>query len=265
MARRNGVFWAFVLIIGGVLLLLNNLNIVQISWAVIWPLFLVALGLWFLWGALIAPRRTLEVEEATIPLAGASQASVKIEHGAGTLNLTGGAPPDCLLIGRFGGGLDQRRAQTGGALDVKLRPATPAWFFGPWNWSGALDWELQLNSATPLRLKIEAGASRSNLDLTDLQVTELKLSTGASDTRVVLPAHAGLTAAKVEAGAAAVTIAVPGGVAASIRAKGGLAAIEIDETRFPRFGDEYRSPDYETAANKVDLRIEAGVGSVKVL
>lgn len=262
--KHNSIFWAFVLIIGGALLLLNNLNIIQVGWNVIWPLFLVALGLWFLWGAFAAPRRTAEPETVSIPLHGARQAEVKIEHGAGTLNLTGGAPAGSLVLGQFGGGLDYRTGQEGDAQTVKLRPATSAWFLGPWHWGAALDWDMQLNSTIPMRLQVEAGASRTNLDLADLQITELKLSTGASATQVVLPAHAGLTKAKIEAGAAAVAIAIPGGVAARIRAKGGLAAIQVDETRFPRVGDEYRSPDYDSATNKIEMRVETGIGSVKI-
>jgi hypothetical protein len=215
------------------------------------------------WGALSAPRRTLAVEEASIPLAGASQAQVKIEHGAGTLNLTGGAPADCLLAGRFGGGLDQRCAQTGDALDVKLRPAAQAWFSGPWNWNAALDWDMQLNSAVPLRLKVEAGASRTDLDLTDLQVMELKLSTGASDTRVRLPAQ-GRLRADFSLGAASLKLTVPEGVAARIRASTGAASLSVDTSRFPRMGDGYQSPDFETAPNAIDIKIEAGAADIKV-
>jgi hypothetical protein len=57
---------------------------------------------------------------------------------------------------------------------------------------------------------------------------------------------------------------VPQGVAASIRARGGLASINIDSNRFPRSGDVNQSPDYETAANKVDMDIQTGVGSVDI-
>jgi len=262
--RSSRVFWALALIVGGALLLLNNLNVVRVSWGVFWSLFLVALGIWILWGALIAPRRPVEMEDASIPLGSAGRAYVKIEHGAGTLNLAGGAPADRVMAGRFGGGLDYRTNQNGDELEVKMSISSEGWFLGPWNWGRGLNWEVQLNNDVPLRLKVEAGASQTDLDLTDLKVTELKLSTGASATTVSLPAHAGLTTAKIEAGAASVKVHVPGGVAARIRAKGGLASIDIDETRFPRFGDEYRSPDYDTAANRVEMRIETGVGSVRV-
>ncbi len=262
--RQSGIFWGFVLVIVGTLLLLNNLNFLQVSWGVIWALFLVALGLWFLWGAWAAPRRAVDVETATIPLSGADRAEVKIEHGAGTLTLTAGAPADALLTGRFGGGLECHTKRDEGGVEARLRPAIAAWFLWPWNWRGPLDWDIQFNDAVPLYLKIEAGAGRAHLDLTDLRVAALKLSTGASSTRLTLPAQAGFTRAKIEAGAAGVEITVPGGVAACVRTEGGLAAIEIDASRFPRFGDEYRSPAYESAANKVEIEIEAGVGAVKV-
>ena len=59
------------------------------------------------------------------------------------------------------------------------------------------------------------------LDLRDLKVTDLKLETGASATEVTLPASAGFTRVKVQAGAARVDMRVPGGVAARIKTSAG--------------------------------------------
>ena len=60
------------------------------------------------------------------------------------------------------------------------------------------------------------------------------------------------------------TIRVPSGVAARVEAKSGLAAITVDQSRFPRVGDAYQSADYGTAPNKVSIDIETGLGSVAV-
>jgi hypothetical protein len=57
---------------------------------------------------------------------------------------------------------------------------------------------------------------------------------------------------------------VPAGVAALIRGKMAIGATEVDETRFPREPDGWRSPDYETAVNRVYLEIDGGFGSVRV-
>jgi hypothetical protein len=100
--------------------------------------------------------------------------------------------------------------------------------------------------------------------LSDLQVKELTLKSGASSTNLTLPASAGMTHARVSSGAASVNISVPQGVAARIRWHGGLSTVSVNQARFQRSGDSYQSPDYDTAANNVDLDVEMGVGSVTV-
>ena len=78
------------------------------------------------------------------------------------------------------------------------------------------------------------------------------------------PANAGYTFMKAEIGAASLSIQIPSNVAARIRATGGLASISVDSSRFPKSNGIYQSPDYETAANKVEIRVDAGVGSVNI-
>jgi hypothetical protein len=60
-------------------------------------------------------------------------------------------------------------------------------------------------------------------------------------------------------------VEIPQGVAAQIQHGGGLSTLKVDETRFPQVSDSlYRSPDYDTAANKIDLTIETGVTSITI-
>ncbi len=264
MRNNNGVFWAIVLIVVGSLLLLGNLGIMNITWGLIWPFVVIAFGVWLIWGAFAAPRRKLETQDASIPLGSAARASIRIEHGAGVLHVADGAPAEVLAAGSFAGGLDYKATPRGDALDVKMRIPHQDLAYWPWNWAGGLDWDVKFNGQVPMQLRIDCGASKSELDLADLLVSDLRLHTGASATEVTLPAHAGLTTVKIEAGAASVEVKVPGGVAARIQSSGGLAAIDIDTTRFPGSGSHYQSPDFDSATNKADVRIEAGVGSVRV-
>ena len=127
-----------------------------------------------------------------------------------------------------------------------------------------LNWTVGLNPEIPLRLELEVGASRNWLDLRKLQVKELRLSTGASATTIDFPEKAGQTTAWLKSGAAMVEVNIPSGVAARIRARGGMASIEVDTARFPRMGDEYQSSDYAAAENRLDLDVETGVGVVKI-
>lgn len=266
--RKSTLFWGVILVLVGILLLLNSLGFLAVNvWNLIWPLFLIALGLWMLWGVLVGPR-SVEAEDVAIPLEGAGRARVRIHHGAGRLRVGAGAGPGELVTGTFSGGLDYRARRDGDVLDVEMR--TPAGIFPhfvmPWNWGpgGMLDWSFGLNSETPLSLDLETGASDTWLDLAGLRVTDLRLQTGASATDLTLPANAGHTRVEIGAGAASVTIRVPSGVAARIRVKAGLAEINVDTRRFPRLGDVYQSANYDTAPNKVDVDVETGVGSVDV-
>jgi hypothetical protein len=281
--RRSATFWAIVLIAVGSLLLLDNLGLfaglgVRV-WALVGPLLLVALGLWILLGA-VAGRPAVEAREVSIPWArtaarqddglrappgSAGRARIRLHHGAGRLVVGGGAAPDELVAGTFTGGLDWRTRREGDLLRADLSTPASAWrTVVPWAWQGGLNWECRLSDALPLELDLEIGANEARLDLRDLRVTDLRLEAGASSTEVVLPARAGHTRARLEAGAASLTVRVPEGVAARIRAEGALAGIDVDTARFPRAGGAYQSLDYDTAANRVDLKVSAAVGSVSV-
>ncbi len=263
--RGSSSFWAVFLILLGVVFLLNNFGLFRFYfnvWNVIWPLFLIALGVWFVARTFWRPSPA-QMEPGSVPLNGASKAEIEVQHGAGELRIASGAAAETLAEGSFGGGLRTRSTQRGDLLDVEMKMAVePAAFF---NWApGGYDWDVRLNPNVPLVLKLETGASKNTLDLRDLKITDLKLETGASASELTLPANAGYTRVKVQAGAARVDIRVPGGVAGRVKTSGALASVNVDQTRFPGFDNRYQSPDYETAANKVDIEIETGVGAVSV-
>jgi hypothetical protein len=263
--RRGTLFWGVLLILAGALFLLSTLNIITVDvWGLLWPVFLVALGIWILFGTVLG-RRAVEAEHAVVPQEGAARARLRVNHGAGRMRVFAGAGSGNLVEGDFGGGLELHTRRQGDLLDVEM--SVPVQFipFGPWNWGPhGLDWSFGVNREVPLSLTIHSGAGEAQLDLSDLLVSELRLQTGASSTVIQLPTNAGHTRVEVEAGAASVRIMVPSGVAARIHSQSGLSSITIDTRRFPRQGDIYQSPEYETAANRVDLEIKTGVGSVDV-
>lgn len=262
--RRSALFWGVVLVLLGTLLLLQNMAILTVKvWNVIWPSFLILLGLWTLWGVL-APR-SATVQSVSIPLEGASRARVRVSHGAGQLVIKRGAGSGELVNGSFGGGLDYHARREGDELNVKMRVPHDDFFFAPWGWGrGALDWSFSLNDGLPIALELHTGASDMQLDLADLRVTDLRLETGASSTRLTLPAQAGHTRVDIQAGAASINIRIPPGVAARIRATGGVSSIDVDQSRFPRAGGVYQSADYDTAANKAEMDVQMGAGSVDI-
>ena len=124
---------------------------------------------------------------------------------------------------------------------------------------------MTLNEAIPLSLDIEAGACEMQLDLTSLQVRDLRLVTGASSVDVRMPQAAGETKVRLTAGAAGVKVHIPAGVAARVRVSTGLGEVEVDRTRFPGGNGLFESKDFASAAHKVDLSIEVGAASVEIL
>ncbi|MCL4465322.1 MAG: cell wall-active antibiotics response protein [Chloroflexi bacterium] len=264
--RTGGYFWGALLVLVGVLLLLSNFGLLASdSWNYLWPLLLIILGVW----ALFAPRRrsrrgVVAGRSVAVPLGAALRASLHLRHGAGRLQVQAGANPGELVSGTAAGGANVTFRTEGDLLQAEvLGTGEPQSFPARWEGRG-YDWSLNLSDAVPLTLRVETGASETRLDLSALQVTHLELRTGASSTEVVLPAHAGSTRAHVQSGAASVRIRVPEGVGASIKVGSGLAAVNVDTTRFPRVGEEYRSLDYGTAASSVDLQVDTGVGAVSI-
>jgi predicted membrane protein len=75
---------------------------------------------------------------------------------------------------------------------------------------------------------------------------------------------AGSSTVDATSGAGNVVVRVPFGIAAMIHAKSGLGKVTVD----PRFGNidghTYESPDYDHAANKVEITVSSGAGNVSV-
>ncbi len=264
MKRRN-LAGGTILVLLGILILLDNFNIIRVHiWGLIWPLLLIWVGVQFLlrprWQAMSPAGKQI-----ALPIKGIEEAVVRIDYGAGQLHLHGDTAPDELMEGSFGTGLVYDLKANGTKARLKMRPPSedPLSWFG-WKSAEGRRWSFGLNDAIPISLDLHTGASEATLDLEALNLKSFTLHTGASETRVTLPAHAGFTQVKAETGMASVSFTVPQGVAARIRASGGLSEIKVDQTRFPRSAGVYQSTDYDTADNKVDIELAVGMGSAHI-
>jgi hypothetical protein len=303
-AGRRHIVGPLILLGAGVLLLLCNLQIVPWSaWREIWPywpVLLVLLGLEAFitgrvaWGTLVLLAIALPIlglvvsasdlahhwSESTRATAGATvgqttptlrqrldgatSALVEVEYGAGALDI-GPLPADLAadtladgqVYGHGGIRFEPRSTMEAGRRVLQIRPRDVGNAFD----LGRL--ELHLTPSVPIDLQIESGVTEMTLNLESLQIPNLSIETGASKAQITLPAR-GQTAAQIEGGAARIDITVPPNVAARIIVDGGPNQVEIDQRRFPRQGGEYRSPDFETAADRVTLRIEVGASRVAV-
>lgn len=260
--RKGSTFWGSLLFIVGILFLLDTLNIVNRPFQLAWPLLIIAVGVMFLMG----PRKGsgyVEIVNASVPLEGAKKASLRLQHGAGTLRLSSGAGEGMFLSGSVPETTGIKQNRSGDRLDVRLEAGGFA--SAPWHWGGGVKWDLQVAQNVPVELRLESGANEARLDLRDLNVTDFRLETGASSTQIQMPASAGHTRARIETGAASVQIRIPVGVAARIKSSSGLANINVDQSRFPKIASGlYEAAEFESAENRIEINLEAGVASIDI-
>lgn len=195
-------------------------------------------------------------ESISIPLAGLTEAQVKIGFGGGELTIRP-AQAGALVDGSFEGGVKQRSDGDG---RIELAPRSPGLPFVTW---APVQWDIGVTAEIPIDLRLDTGANRSSIDLVGLRIRQLELHTGASETTVRLPAS-GRPRVRVECGFASVVLTVPDGMAAKIQGSMGLGTVTVDESRFPRAGEGWASADYETASDRVDITVAGGFGSVRV-
>lgn len=258
--RRGEVFWGGLLIILGVLFYLRAAGYLTgdvFGW--FWPLAIILVGVWILLGGFIARRDFERAEKFSVALGGARTAALTISHGMGQIDLSSGANPGDFLTGIAATGMNRSSQLIGDKLEVRIE-AGPSFipFIGP---EGGV-WQFRLAPNVPTAIEIQAGASRLDLDLNDLNVTHFSFEGGASSLNIKLPVHPESMLADIEAGAASVSLSVPQGVALRLRVKS-VGALHIDEARFPRReGRFYQSSDYDASKNRAEVNIEGGATSV---
>lgn len=148
-----------------------------------------------------------------------------------------------------------------GNAQLNLNSSGTAVFMG----NATSQWNLLLAPHVPTRVNIDTGVGGSRLDLNALNVTTLQLHTGIGGADVVLPAHAGTVTAKLDSGIGTLNVLIPQGVPARIRSHTGIGGANINQTRFPRVGDDlYESPGYASATDKIDLDVNAGIGGITI-
>jgi len=259
--KRDNIFWGGVLILVGILLFLQTQGLIRNVFRYFWPLALILVGSWIILNVYWRPARSAE-ETFLIPLDGARSARFRFSHGAGQIEITGGAPIGQALVGSSAVGMSKESHMDGDRLEVKV-DAGPSFvpFIGP---SQGV-WRFQLTQELPLTLIVEAGASSLDIDLKDVLATRVELKTGASSSNVTVPTR-GVSLLDVEAGAASVNIRVPQATAARIRVEENVTSVNVDTSRFPRLDSGfYQSSGYDAAADRAEINIESGLGSVTVV
>jgi len=296
--HRRSLIGPVILIGLGIVFLLNNLGVLSWSvWEVIfrlWPVLLVAAGLDLLlgrrsiWGSLLALVLTVAIvagvlwlfgsgiirgreaaaEEVAQALGGATQARVIIAPAVGSLRVESLAESDNLVAGVIhpvsSENVNRDFTVEGETATFTLQsagsfgPFTP--FFG--SWGGEPGWDLGLNGEVPLELEVSMGVGESDLDLEELQVSDLTVSMGVGQTTVVLPA-VGRFQAKIDGAIGQTVVVIPRGMEARVQVDTGLAGSRLP-AGYRQQDDVYTSPGYASAEDRVDLEVSQAIGNVSI-
>jgi hypothetical protein len=296
--RRGNLVGPTILIGLGVVFLLNNFG--WVGWQVwgpllrLWPVLLIAAGLDLMIGrrSLLASALIvavllgimaaavwwsgvwwpggMPVTDETIrqPLNGAARADITIGMGAGTLRLHGLDDSDDLVHGTITRASRDQLTRNFSVSDntafFTLQNRSPSSVPMPfWNdQSSQITWDVRINQDVPTKLKVDTGVGLATLDLAQLQITDLNVTIGVGKTTVILPAH-GRAQARVIGGIGETIITIPAGVAARITTERGLGQLRV-QGDFSRQDKLYLSPNYDTAANRVDLQVSGGIGNISI-
>lgn len=240
--------------------------------------------------------KNILIENLSEPLNGATSVKVDIDAGIGHLTidrLTG--DEQMLATGTLQYLEDQEvptrslNIQNGQVtLTFKGTSGRRSWLRLPWDaCGGAYEWLVHLNPKVQSDIIAHTGGGNVKLDLAGMAVTQVTADTGGGNIEVFLPDNAasltavartgggnvtvevgnGVTGSNtINAGSGAGNIAVhlPSGIAARIHATSGLGKIIVDP-RFTKIDeDTYQSPDYDSAANKIEITAKSGAGNVIV-
>jgi predicted membrane protein len=230
------------------------------------------------------------------PLNGTKTAAVEINTDSGNLTvdrLTGGE--QLLASGTLEyfeqqGLPTETLSSSNGQATLTLRGGGSGrpWFRLPWAACvGAYEWQIHLNPDVQFDITAHSGGGNVKLDLANMTVTRVMADTGGGNMDVVLPDNAanlsvaamtgggnvtvdigggitGSSSVNARSGAGNVAVHIPAGVAAKVYATSGLGKVTVD-SRFSQLdGNTYQLPDYEGAADKVEITVHSGAGNVSI-
>ncbi len=153
---------------------------------------------------------------------------------------------------------------------------------------GETGWQIQLNPVVQSEITARSGGGNVKIDLSGMAITRVLADCGGGNMDLILPAEAANLDARAKSGggnvsvelgkgmsgnsfvsatsgAGNVTISLPAGIAGLIHISTGMGKVIVDP-QFSRLDkNTFRSENYESAANKIEITAKSGAGNVSVI
>jgi len=263
--RYRTFFWPALLILAGIVALLVNTGRLPVErlglLVALWPLVLVVIGLE------LVVRRTVhgvagDVAAALIvllaiagsaayvtfgsnpaathtydavgPGGSVNEAALKINVGAATVSIAGGAESTDLYRAHIEYSGAQPTVQFDPETHVlRVDQSDRGFTIFP---SSNFALQLQLSSAVRWSITSNSGAATLTMDLAQLPVTSLSLNTGASKDEITLGTPSGTVPVEINGGALTVHLHRPSGVSTKVEVSGGAVSLDADGHSFHAIG-----------------------------
>lgn len=125
-------------------------------------------------------------------------------------------------------------------------------------------WNIQLSPDLPWDIELRIGGVKGDADLSDIAVKQLRLKMGAGDFNLILGDKSNITTVNVESGASHIKMKVPKSSGVKVKLSGALVNTNIKNLGWISNNQTYISPDYETAANHVDVELSMAMGDFEL-
>jgi hypothetical protein len=205
----------------------------------------------------------LHDEPVSIDLGHADHANVELDMGAGEMMLRGGA--EKLLEGRFqyslAGWRPKVQSSTSGSYaTITIREPEDVRLHGRRRYL----WDLVLNDKVLLDLAMNCGAGRARLQLGDLDLRSVTVHMGAGQVDLDLRGHPTRDyEVNVSGGVGQATIRLPDDVGVRAEAHGGIGSIDV--SGLEKRGDHYENSLYDNAKANIRLKVEGGIGEIRII
>lgn len=259
--RSPSLFWGGLLVIVGVLILLANLGVLNnLDWNVVWPILIIALGVWLILARIGPGAATADIDSAE-PRDGLERAKLEVAVGAARLEVAAQPLDDQLYrvhIEHAGSPPEVRLDRASGTVKITQRAD---WFMG----ARRLHIDARVADAIPWEVSCSTGAIRGDFDFTSTALTGFGCRTGASQVNLALGAPKGIVGVRIEGGALTVNITRPAGTPVQVQASGGAVQLRGDGSRQDGLGTRsWKSEGFDAAKDRYDVTVSGGALNVDV-
>lgn len=197
--------------------------------------------------------------EVSAPLGGVTQGRLVFTNGASRLSLRAAPEMTDLYRADFRGTAPKVMVEGGTVTVSRTRRFT---LFDLRKHEEAFT----LNPAVPWAVEVRGGAARIEADLGNLTLTSFVLRGGVGDVNLTLPRPVGTVTIELRGGMSSAALTLPAGTEARVTARGGVGALTFGEQHFGGVGGKlsYGSPGFGSAADRFEISISGGAGTITV-